>query len=89
LAVPVLAVTAFLGFMSGWTEFAISWQFLTNPKNFTLTMALFNMIGQYAAGTPWSQFAAYAIMVALPVSVVYLFLQKYMVSGLTIGGVKG
>ncbi len=89
LAVPVLAVTAFLGFMSGWTEFAISWQFLTNPKDFTLTMALFNMIGQYAAGTPWSKFAAYSIMVALPVSVVYLFLQKYMVSGLTIGGVKG
>ena len=89
LAIPVLAVTAFLGFMSGWTEFAISWQFLTDPKNFTLTMALFNMIGQYAAGTPWSQFAAYSILVALPVSVVYLFLQKYMVSGLTIGGVKG
>jgi arabinogalactan oligomer/maltooligosaccharide transport system permease protein len=89
LAVPVLAVTAFLGFMSGWTEFAISWQFLTNPKDFTLTMALFNMIGQYAAGTPWSRFAAYSIMVALPVSLVYLFLQKYMVSGLTIGGVKG
>ncbi len=89
LATPALAVTAFLGFMSGWTEFAISWQFLTNPKNFTLTMALFNMIGQYAAGTPWSQFAAYSLMVALPVTVVYLFLQKYIVSGLTIGGVKG
>ena len=89
LAVPALAVTAFLGFMSTWSEFAISWQFLTNPKDFTLTMALFNMVGQYAGNTSWSKFSAMAIMVALPVSIIYLYLQKYIVSGLTIGGVKG
>lgn len=89
LAVPALAVTGFLGFMSTWSEFAISWQFLTNPKNFTLTMALYNMVGQYAGNTSWSKFSAMAILVALPVSVVYLYLQKYIVSGLAIGGVKG
>ncbi|HKZ54917.1 MAG TPA: ABC transporter permease subunit [Anaerolineales bacterium] len=89
LAVPVLAVTGFLGFMSTWSEFAISWQFLTDPKNFTLTMALFNMVGQYAGNTSWSKFAAMAIMIALPVSIIYLYLQKYIVSGLTLGGVKG
>jgi arabinogalactan oligomer/maltooligosaccharide transport system permease protein len=89
LAVPALAVTAFLGFMSGWTEFFLSWQFLTNPKDFTLAMALWNMTGQYAGNVPWSRFAAMAIMVALPVSVVYLSLQKYIVGGLTVGGVKG
>src|SRR5437870_4405428 len=43
LATPALAVTAFLGFLSGWTEFSISWQFLTNPDNFTLAMVLYNM----------------------------------------------
>ncbi len=89
LAVPALAVTAFLGFMGGWTEFALSWQFLTNPKDFTLTMALWNMTGQYADNTPWAKFAAMSILVALPVSVVYLALQRYIVGGLTIGGVKG
>ncbi len=89
LAVPALAVTAFLGFMSGWTEFAISWQFLTDVKSFTLAMTLFNLIGQYADNTPWSMFSAYAIVLALPVSLVYLSLQKYIVGGLTIGGVKG
>ena len=89
LAVPALAVTAFLGFMSGWTEFFLSWQFLTKPQDFTLAMALWNMTGQYAGNVPWSRFAAMAILVALPVSVVYLSLQKYIVSGLTIGGVKG
>jgi arabinogalactan oligomer/maltooligosaccharide transport system permease protein len=89
LATPALAVTAFLGFMSGWTEFAISWQFLNDPKTFTLTMSLFNMIGQYADNTPWSKFAAMSILIALPVAIVYLALQKYIVSGLTIGSVKG
>ena len=89
LATPALAVTGFLGFMSGWTGIAISWQFLTNPKDFTLIMALYNMVGQYADSTPWSMFAAMSILVALPVSVIYLSIQKYIVGGLAIGGVKG
>lgn len=88
LATPALAVTAFLGFLSGWTEFALSWQFLNKVENFTLSMALWNMTGQYAGQVPWSNFAAMALLVATPVSVVYLLLQKYIVSGLTIGSVK-
>lgn len=89
LSTPVIAVTAFFGFIAGWTEFLFSWTFLTNPDNFTLAMALNGMTGQYSGDTPWSQFAAFAILMALPVSVVYLFLQRYIVSGLAIGGVKG
>ncbi len=89
LSTPVLAVTFFLGFMSTWTEFATSWLFLTNPKDFTLMMALYNMIGQYSDSTPWSHFAAMSIIIALPVTIVYLFVQRYFVGGLAIGGVKG
>jgi arabinogalactan oligomer/maltooligosaccharide transport system permease protein len=89
LSVPALAVTGFLGFMSGWTEFALSWQFLTKVSDHTLIMELYNMIGQYAGNTPWSKFAAMSILVSLPVSLVYLALQRYIVGGLTIGGVKG
>jgi arabinogalactan oligomer / maltooligosaccharide transport system permease protein len=89
LAVPALAVTGFLGFMGGWTEFFLSWQFLTQPKDFTLAMALWNMTGQYAGSVPWSKFAAMSIMVSLPVAIVYLALQRYIVGGLTLGGVKG
>jgi arabinogalactan oligomer/maltooligosaccharide transport system permease protein len=54
----------------------------------TRLVSLFGALGGYGV-TPWSQFSAFAILVALPVAVVYLFLQKYIVSGLTIGGVKG
>jgi arabinogalactan oligomer/maltooligosaccharide transport system permease protein len=89
LATPALAVTALFGFISGWTEFYFSWLFLNNPQDFTLAMALSGMSGQFARTTPWSLFSAFAIVVALPVAVVYLALQKYIVSGLTVGGVKG
>ena len=88
LAVPALAVTGFLGFLSGWTEFVMSWQFLSNPKDFTLAMSLWNMTGQFSGDTPWSKFSAMALMVALPVAVVYLVLQRYIVGGLTVGSVK-
>jgi len=88
MATPVLAVTAFFGFNAGWTEFVTSWMFLTNPKDFTLAMSLWNMTGQWSGDTPWSAFAAMALMVAAPVAIVYLLLQKYIVSGLTIGSVK-
>jgi arabinogalactan oligomer/maltooligosaccharide transport system permease protein len=89
LATPALAVTAFLGFIAGWTEFYFSVIFLSDPKQFTLAVALNGMVGQFATTTPWSQFSAFAIMFALPVSIVYLFLQKYIIGGLAIGGVKG
>jgi arabinogalactan oligomer/maltooligosaccharide transport system permease protein len=90
LAVPALAVTAFLGFLAGWTEYYFSVVFLTGKvESYTLAMALNLMVGQYATNTPWAHFSAFAIMFAAPVSIVYLFLQKYIVSGLAVGGVKG
>ncbi|MGH2429891.1 MAG: sugar ABC transporter permease [Candidatus Limnocylindria bacterium] len=89
LATPALAVTGFLGFVAGYTEYYFSWTFLRQPDDFTLAMALASMVGQYARTTPWGEFAAFALLFAAPVSIVYLFLQRYIVSGLAIGGVKG
>ncbi len=89
LAVPGLAVTGLYGFMSGWTEFVLSWQFISDPQWFTLAMALYGMQGQYASSTPWSKFAAMSIIVSIPVVVVFWVLQRYLVSNLAAGGVKG
>ncbi len=89
LAVPQLAVTFFLGFIGHWQEFALPWLFLTKPEDYTLSMTLYNMTGQYANSIPWNRFAAMAIIVALPVALIYIPLQKYIAGGLTSGAVKG
>lgn len=88
LALPALAVTAFLGFVSGWTEFYFSWMFLNQVEDQTLAMALYAMQGQFAS-TPWSQFSAFAILFAIPPAIVYFFAQRFITSGLAVGGVKG
>jgi len=89
LAVPQLAVTFFLGFIGHWQEFALPWLFLSKPGDYTLAMTLYNMQGQYANSIPWNRFSAFAIIVALPVAIIYIALQKYIVGGLTTGSVKG
>jgi arabinogalactan oligomer/maltooligosaccharide transport system permease protein len=89
LATPALAVTAFLGFVAGWTEFYFVSIFLNDPtQGFTLSLALNKMVGAFGQ-TPWSDFAAFAILFAAPVSLVFFFFQRYIVGGLAVGGVKG
>jgi arabinogalactan oligomer/maltooligosaccharide transport system permease protein len=87
LSVPALAVTILFSFMSGWTEFILAWTFLENPSRFTLAMALRSMQGQFS--TPWSDFAAMSILMSIPIVLLFFALQRYLVSGLTVGGVKG
>ncbi|MDH5606207.1 MAG: ABC transporter permease subunit [Anaerolineae bacterium] len=87
LSLPALAVTVLLGFMTGWTEFVMAWLFLEDPTRFTLAMALRSMQGQFT--TPWSSFFAMALMMSVPPVAMFFLLQRYIVSGLTSGGVKG
>ncbi|MEJ2758863.1 MAG: ABC transporter permease subunit [Anaerolineales bacterium] len=87
LSVPALAVTVLLGFMTGWTEFVLAWLFLEDPSRFTLAMALRSMQGQFT--TPWSQFFAMSLVMSIPPVALFFALQRYIISGLTVGGVKG
>jgi len=90
LAVPAIAVTAFLGFLAGWTEYLTVAMFVSGEvKDWTLSIALNSLVGQFARTTNWSQFAAFAILFALPVSVVFFLFQRYLAGGLAVGGVKG
>ena len=89
LATPALAVTGFLGFVAGWTEFYFVSIFLNDPtQGYTLSLALNKMVGAFGQ-TAWSDFAAFSILFAAPVSIVFFFFQRYIVGGLAVGGVKG
>ncbi len=87
LSLPAMAITVLFSFMTGWTEFVLAWTFLEDPSRFTLAMALRSMQGEYT--TPWSDFAAMSILMSIPIIVIFYVFQRYIVSGLTLGGVKG
>jgi arabinogalactan oligomer / maltooligosaccharide transport system permease protein len=89
LVLPAIAITVLFGFMAAWTEFVLAWTFLTDPKRFTLAMGLSSMVGQYSSNTPWSDFAAMSILITLPIVILFFFLQRWIVSGLAVGAVKG
>lgn len=89
LILPALAVTLLLGFMAGWTEFILAWLFISDPGRITLAMGLYSMQGEYSSQIPWSDFAAMSILITLPVVVVFFLLQRWLVSGLSVGAVKG
>ncbi|MBN1430674.1 MAG: ABC transporter permease subunit [Anaerolineae bacterium] len=89
LAAPGMVVTALWGFLTGWSEFILAWTFLSEPTRFTLPMVLRGMTGQYASGTPWAEFAAMSVLMSIPPILIFFLLQRYLVSGLAVGGVKG
>src|SRR5690625_5708038 len=88
LAKPILAVVALFNFMAPFMVFLLPRIVLTSPENFTLALGLFNFINDQFS-TNFTRFAAGAILIAIPISIVFLFLQRYLISGLTAGGTKG
>jgi arabinogalactan oligomer/maltooligosaccharide transport system permease protein len=89
LILPALAVTMLLGFMAGWTEFILAVLFLSDESRLTLAVSLYSFQGQYASSVPWSEFAAMSILITIPVVAVFFLLQRWFVSGLSVGSVKG
>jgi ABC-type maltose transport system permease subunit len=88
LARPILVVVFFLQFMATYSEFVIARVLLADTNNLTMAVGLQTFIAdQYAKR--WGVFAAAALIGALPIVILYWFLQKHLVSGLTRGAVKG
>jgi arabinogalactan oligomer/maltooligosaccharide transport system permease protein len=88
LVVPILAITALLSFISTFGEYIIARTVLQSQQNWTLAVGLYGWVSSQLDAN-WGLFTAGAVISALPVLVLFLFLQKYIVSGLTAGAVKG
>nr|WP_243884196.1 sugar ABC transporter permease [Cellulomonas fengjieae] len=88
LVAPILAVVGFLSFIGTFGEFIIAKVVLQRPEEYTLALGLFFWAADERTAQ-WGLFAAGAVLAALPVMLLFLFLQKYIVSGLTAGAVKG
>jgi len=88
LARPALAVTALLGFLAGWGDFIFASVLVPAPDTMKLAVpGLFSLAGDQ--NVPWGYFAAGGMLVIIPTIIVFLSLQRYLESGLTVGGVKG
>lgn len=88
LAAPVLAVVALLTFIGTLNEFLLASALLQDSENFTLPVGMKGYIDQQYA-EHWGPFAAGAMLAAIPVAVLFMFLQRFIIGGLTQGSVKG
>ena len=88
LARPILAVIFLLQFIATYSEFILASVLISSSEKYTLAVGLQMFIhDQYASR--WGVFAAASVLGALPIVLLFMFLQKYLVSGLTHGAVKG
>mgnify|MGYP002732488535 CR=1 FL=1 len=87
IAVPGVIVCAIFSFLYAWGDLAYGMTFITEQAMRPITAGIFNFMGQY--GTKWSYLTAFAVVTILPVALIFLFMQKYIISGLTSGAVKG
>lgn len=87
LASPALAITALFSFMAAWSEFLVARIVITSLARYTLPLGLESLAGQFQ--TEWANYAAGSLMVCVPVMVLFVMLNRYLVGGLSLGGVKG
>lgn len=88
LSRPMIAVVAMNGFIIPLADFVLASTILRTPESYTLPIGLYNLVND-VMGASYTTFAAGAILISIPIAVVFVLLQKNFVSGLTAGGTKG
>jgi len=87
LAAPALVITALFSFMSAWTEYVVAAQILQDTDLWTLPLGLKSF--EANMGSEWGLYGAASVIVMIPVVLLFLSLSRWLVSGLTMGSVKG
>lgn len=87
ISYPGVIMCATFSFLFAWGDLAYSLTFVTSEEMRSMTAGIYNFIGKY--GIQWNSIMAYGTVITLPVLLIFIFLQKYIVSGLTSGAVKG
>lgn len=87
LAVPGLVVVTVMSFISAWDEFFLARTLISSQGNWVLSVALTSFEGQYTIA--WNEMMAASVVFALPAALFFLIVQRYLVSGMTSGAVKG
>jgi len=87
LAAPALVITALFSFMSAWSEYIVAAQILQDTDLWTLPIGLKSF--EASMSTEWGLYGAASIIVMIPVVLLFLGLSRWLVSGLTLGSVKG
>jgi len=88
LATPILAVVALFSFIAPFADFIIASILLRTEKNYTLAVGLYDLVAKQF-GAEFTTFAAGAVLIAVPIAILFLSFQRFFVSGLTAGGTKG
>lgn len=84
---PIFATTTVMVAMTSWNEFMMPLYFLDSSSKWTMPLTVYNFFGQYFRD--WQYVFADLVLTALPITLLYLYAQKYIVSGLLSGAVKG
>ena len=87
LSIPAVAVTALFSFLAAWNEFLLALTFNTSEEMYTLPVGLASLIS--STGQAWGDFAAASLLVSLPVVILFIAFQRFLIEGLSAGGVKG
>lgn len=87
LAAPALVITALFSFMTAWSEYLVAAVLIQDKNLFTLPLGL--KMFQSSMETSWGLYSAAALIVSIPVVLLFIFLSRWLVSGLTLGSVKG
>ncbi len=87
LAAPALVINALFSFMAAWSEYLVAAVIIQDQKLFTLPLGL--KMFQSNMEVAWGLYSAGAVVVSIPVVLLFLFLSRWLISGLTLGSVKG